>query len=218
MTVLSPPPQDELEALIREARARRRRRWIRGTTATAAVAALALAVHSVAVGGRSAHSTAANRQPAANASCGVAAGWRLRLGAPWSEATGQHTAPFVLIRNGATGCTLHGYPTIVLRDAAGQVLPFRFSHRGDQMVTGRPPGTVRVAAHRSAYFVFNKYRCDIRSQAAARLVQVQLPGVRGRLEVRLYRTIIDYCPAETPSRTIAVTPIVATSAAASAYP
>jgi hypothetical protein len=222
MSVLTPPPSrpDELEALIREARERQLRRRLLIAAAVAVAAAVGLSVYGLADGGGASPGSASSGGPTslASASCGVAAGWQLRLGSLWAEQTGQHTAPFVLTRLGPTACTLDGYPGIVLRDAEGRVLPFRYSHRGDQMVTGRAPHAVRVPAHGHAFFVLNKYRCDIRAQDTARLARVRLPGVRGVLRLRLPRyPTLDYCPKDAPSRTVAVTPIVARAAQASAH-
>lgn len=53
-TVAAPPKsprQDELEALIREARARRRRRWMIGAAAVAVLAGAALGINSIVSGG-----------------------------------------------------------------------------------------------------------------------------------------------------------------------
>jgi hypothetical protein len=51
-SVVSPPEssQDELELLIREARARQRRRWLCGAAAVALASAVALGAYSVAAG------------------------------------------------------------------------------------------------------------------------------------------------------------------------
>src|SRR5438045_1664977 len=60
MSVLSPPEQreDELELLIREARARKRKRWLGAAAFMALLAGAALAVYSIASGGSSAGSKA----------------------------------------------------------------------------------------------------------------------------------------------------------------
>jgi len=57
VTVIAPPPQDELEALIREARARQRRRWLGAAAVIALLAGAALVISSIITGG----STAARR-------------------------------------------------------------------------------------------------------------------------------------------------------------
>jgi len=60
VTVLAPPPQDELELLIREARARQRRRWI-GTAG--AIAGVVLAGYSIAGGSGSSGKNAGAQAP-----------------------------------------------------------------------------------------------------------------------------------------------------------
>jgi Protein of unknown function (DUF4232) len=206
-----PPSHDELEALIKEARARQLRRRLFGAAGVAIAAASGLVVYAFAIGGTQPTNTASGGRPlTAAAPCGVAAGWRLRLDPRgWSEPTGQHTAPVVLTRVGAQPCTLDGYPTVTFLDARGRGLDFRYSHRGDEVVTSHSPRTVRVGGHGSAFFLLNKYRCDLHAVGVASRLRVGLPGVRGRLVVPLTYPTMDYCPADAPSRTIAVSPIVA---------
>lgn len=214
-----PPSHDRLEALIKEARARQLRRRLVGTAAVAVAAALGLGIYALLGGGQRTDVAAGGRPRAALAPCGTAAGWRLRLDGVWSEPTGRHTAPLALTRTGGSACALHGYPKIALLGARGQVLDFRYSHRGDLVVAARPPQAVRVGGHGSAYFLLDKYRCDLRAQNVARWLRVALPGVSGSLTLRLPRyPIIDYCPADPPSRTIAVSPLVARLDQAAARP
>ena len=205
-----PPSHDELEALIKEARARQLRRRLLVAAGFAIAAALGLSIYASLGGSAGRTVTAAGSRPAAAAAaCGVAGGWRLELDGLWSEPTGQHTAPLAITRTGASACTLSGYPTVSLLDARRHMLSFRYSHRGDLVVDARKPRPVHVGSHGSAYFLLNKYRCDVRSLSAARWLRVALPGVRGSLVLRLpHYPILDYCPAEPPSRTVAVSPIV----------
>jgi hypothetical protein len=213
-----PPAHDALEALIREARARQLRRRLLGAAGFAIAAALGLSIYASLGGSAGRTANASGGRPAVVAApCGVAGGWRLKLDELWSEPTGQHTAPLAIRRTGASACTLSGYPTVSLLDARGQMLGFRYSHRGDLVVDARKPRPVRVGGHSAAYFLLNKYRCDIRSLSAARWLRVALPGVRGSLVLRLpHYPILDYCPAEPPSRTVAVSPIVGSLSRAAA--
>jgi len=213
-----PPSHDELEALIKEARARQLRRRLVCASGVALAAALGLSIYASMTGGARHSATGQEGRPQPGVtSCGVPGGWRLKLGGLMSEPTGQHTAPLALTRTGASACTLSGYPIVALFDARGQQLNFRYSHRGDLVVAAQRPHTVHVGEHGSAYFLLNKYRCDIRSVSVARWLRVTLPGVRGPLRLRLpHYPIIDYCPAEPPSRTITVSPIVGGLAQATA--
>jgi hypothetical protein len=103
---------------------------------------------------------------------------------------------------------LDGYPTVVLLNGQRQPIPFSYSHRGDQVVTSHSPRVVHVEGHGAAFFLFNQYRCDIRSQSSAGWLLVKLPGVSGSLVMELRNEFIDFCPAEPPSRTVAVSPLV----------
>ena len=205
-----PPSHDELEALIKEARARQLRRRLLGAAGIAAAAAVGLGVHALATGPAQRTSATSGGRPRLATGCGVAGGWHLRTDGLWSEPTGQHTVPLAIARTGAKPCTLDGYPTVVLLNRHGQRLAFSYSHRGDQVVTSHPPHVVRVEGYGSAYFLLNKYRCDISAQSAARWLRVRLPGVSGWLTVELRNTnpSIDFCPDEPPSGTIAVSPVV----------
>ena len=213
-----PPSHDELEALIKEARARQLRRRLLGAAGVAIAAAVGLSLSALGTGGATRSSAAPGKSPAqAGAPCGVAQGWSLKLAGTWSEPTGQHTAPLAITRTGASACTLTGYPTVSLLDSHGQRLNFRYSHGGDLVVAARPPRTVRVGGNGSAYFLLNKYRCDTRATDVARWLRVSLPGVRGQVILRLPRyPILDYCPVAAPSTAVAVSPIVADVAQAAA--
>jgi hypothetical protein len=214
-----PPSQDELEALIKEARARQLRRRLLGAAGIAIAAAVGLSVYALTADTARRPGTATKARPRAALPCAAAGGWRLRANGLWSEPTGQHTAPFRVIRVGARPCTLRGYPSIVLLDARGRRLDFRYSHRGDLVISAHPPRPVHVSGNGAAYFMLNKYRCDIRSVALARWLRVGLPGVRGRLVLRLPPSpLLDFCPRELPSTTIAVSPIVARPIQAVAQP
>jgi hypothetical protein len=205
-----PPSHDELEALIREARSRQRRRRLLGAAGVAVVAALALSVYGLLGLGAQRTAASSGGGPQATTSCGVASGWRLRMDpSGWSEPTGQNTAVIYLLRRGSNSCSLRGYPTIVLSDSGGRTLGFRYSHGGDLVVSARAPQTVHTG-RRGAFFIFDKYRCDVRAAGVARELRVRVPGVRGWLALRLpHYPIIDFCPAEGPSTTIAVSPVVA---------
>src|SRR6476659_4818168 len=102
-----PPSHDELEALIKEARARQLRRRLLGAAGVAIAAALGISIYAFVIGAVQRTSIAPGRGPgAAGSPCGVAGGWRLKLDGLWSEPTGQHTAPLAINRTGTSACTL----------------------------------------------------------------------------------------------------------------
>ena len=86
MSVVSPPPvippkHDELEALVREARARQRKRWLGTAALIALLAGGALVAHSIASGGRTnaAHARSKGAPVKATQECGIqVAGTRIR--------------------------------------------------------------------------------------------------------------------------------------------
>ncbi len=137
-----------------------------------------------------------------------------------SPATGQNPLSFVLTNRGAKACVLDGYPTVALLDARGKRLPFRISHGGDQMVTSRPPVAVRMLPRRSAFFVLNKYRCDLGSLKVAKTLRVGFPGVHTSARLRATLPpygVIGYCGRGDAGSTVTVSPIEPTLAAALAH-
>ena len=212
-----PPAPDELEALIKEARARRLRRRLLGAAGVAIASALGLSVYALTTGGGSQQSnaTSSNRPRAAAAPCNSAAGWRLWIHGTWSEPTQSNTAPLAVTRVGGQSCTLRGYPQIVLLGASGRKLDFPYTHHGDLVVAARKPRAVHVAGWGSAFFLLNKSSCVVRNAKLARQLQVRLPGVRGVLTLRLpHYPMLGYCP--NGVMTVAVSPIVANLSQAAA--
>jgi hypothetical protein len=152
---------------------------------------------------------------ARHAAC-AATDLRLALGPGVSEATGQHTLALRL-ENRGPACTLDGYPTVTLSDAAGTI-PFVVRHGGDQMLTSRPPALVVVPHDRAAFVLLNHYRCDLGDRRLARVVRLGLPGARRgpalalALGPRARRPA--YCGAGDPGSTMTVSPFEPTLLAA----
>ena len=119
-----------------------------------------------------------------------------------SEATGQHTSDFSFTNVSASACVLDGYPGAVLSDSAGRVLPFVYSHSGDQMTTNRAPRAANLPKGGIAWLRLNKYRCDIPGQDAATNLRLTLPSDGGSLDLPVS---VGYC-SETPSLTVTVSP------------
>ena len=126
-----------------------------------------------------------------------------------SEATGQRTGTVILRNASRRSCLLSGYPKLAFLDARRQLLRFRISHRGDQMIPPRSQQPIALAPGGRAYFAFNKYRCDIRPRARARYLRVAVRNGSGSKVLRLPPyLILDYCPVELPSLTITVSPFL----------
>ena len=54
----------------------------------------------------------------------------LHPGTPVAPMTGEHAVMYVLTNRGSVARTLSGYPQIVLYDATGAALPFRYARGG----------------------------------------------------------------------------------------
>ena len=217
------PSHDDAELLIKEARERQQRRRLLGAAGVAIAAGLTLGIHAVVNVDREHPRVHSSRGPRAVAApCSAAAGWGLRLDGTWSEPTEQETAPLEVTRVG-TPCTLRGYPHVVLLGAGGHRLDFRYSHGGDIVVAKHSPRAVHIAQGGSAFFLLNKNTCVVRNRNLAHWLRVTLPGVRGRLILRLpHYPMLGFCPtrlprgAIDPGMTIAVSPIVANLSQATA--
>jgi hypothetical protein len=137
MTVLAPPPQDELELLIREARARQRKRRL-GAAALLALAAGLAAAASALVSASQHGETGKAGRPAPVAPARPCRTGQLRLGKPsFDGAFTAHAVDNVTFTNASSrSCSLRGWPTIEA------VLP------GSRMVLARA-GRVRNATSRA---------------------------------------------------------------------
>ncbi len=127
---------------------------------------------------------------------------RPRPGMRVSEASGQDTVDWQLTNVTSSTCVLDGYPAVSLRDVAGRVLPFVYSHRGDQMTTGTEPSPVYLPSGSAAWIRVNKYRCDI---AATDYASRMVLGFRHNGGSLVVPAGFSYC-AEAPSLTVTVSP------------
>lgn len=144
---------------------------------------------------------------------------RIQSGPSVTPKTGQNPLSFVLTNRANTTCTLRGYPTVELLDRRGKRLPFVITHRGDQMVTSRPPTRAFVRAGGTAFVVINKYRCDVRSFDVARTLRLGLPGQRRMArQIRLGRVAsFAYCGNGDPGSIVAVSPFEPSLAATASH-
>lgn len=116
-----PPGPDELEALIREARARQRKRWLGAVTVVALLAGGALVAYAVAGSQRpTANNEGAPRPTAFSPRCRTG---QLRLSEAFGgAAAGSDWFDFAFTNVSATSCTLRGWPSVELRFAGGRLL------------------------------------------------------------------------------------------------
>jgi len=96
-----------------------------------------------------------------------------------SPMTGEHAVMYALTNRGPAACTLKGYPQVVLTDATGAVLPFRYAEGGGAYITSARPVTVVLAHGASAYVLVAKYRCDLGIENNATTIRLTLPRTHG---------------------------------------
>jgi len=96
-----------------------------------------------------------------------------------SPMTGEHAVMYALTNRGPAACTLKGRPHVVLTDATGAVLPFRYAQGGGAYVTSASPVTVVLAPGASAYVLVAKYRCDLGIENNATSIRLTLPTTHG---------------------------------------
>jgi hypothetical protein len=126
-----PPSHDELEALIKEARARQLRRRLLAAAGIALVAALGLAVYAIASGGNQLSRSAAQSRPASVPFCRSA---QLSGSTGFQGATGTMLG-FVTLRNEAdVACSLPQKRPLMSISWRGKVIPTE-EHA---MLTGPP--------------------------------------------------------------------------------
>jgi hypothetical protein len=156
MSTVAPPPHDELEALIREARARQHRRWLAGAAVAAASAAVVVGVYAI-VGGHSRASGQGQARRPPLASVPRCRPEQLRVSEHGDGAyTGHSVLEFAIANVSGTSCTVRGRPRVQLvmrggRVRPGDVYPLRnVRRRSDATV---PPRTVVLRPGGSASFL-----------------------------------------------------------------
>jgi hypothetical protein len=134
--------------------------------------------------------------------------------------TGEHAVMFALTNRGAVTCSLSGYPKVVLYDAAGAELPFRYARGGGAYVTSRKPVTVVLARGALAYVLVAKYRCDLGVARNATVIRLTLPtrgaAFAGREALAIAGAAgLSYCRGgpRDPGQVIAVSPVEPTQQA-----
>jgi hypothetical protein len=155
--------------------------------------------------------SAGHGAPLSSSSCRLSQ-FAVRLGPDVSEKTGQHTVMLRLVNRGRRACVFDGYPRIRTYDRVG-LIPFAITHRGDQMVTSRPPSRVVVRPQRAAWVAVNHYRCDLGEVRAATTLRIDKAVI----------TLLDpyqrlaYCGKGDPGSTLAVSPFEPTLRATLAH-
>jgi Protein of unknown function (DUF4232) len=104
----------------------------------------------------------------------------LRHGTAVVPMTGEHAVMYRLTNRGPVSCTVRGYPRVVLYDAKGRALPFRYADGGGAYVTVKKPVTVVLKPGASAYVLVAKYRCDLGIVRNATTIRLTLATADGK--------------------------------------
>lgn len=155
MNVVAPPPQDELELLIREARARQLRRRLMGAAAVAAVAAAGLSVWAALPGKKNAQPPRPARHlvEAAIAPCSPT---QLSISLPRRFAgTGHLNGDLRFTNTTSDRCRMSGWPTVIAVEPNGKAIrATRIPHLADAWAlnwpSSRPYRPVVLGRGRSA--------------------------------------------------------------------
>jgi hypothetical protein len=133
---------------------------------------------------------------------------KLRIGPFIEPLSQQHVLALTLTNTSGSSCELRGYPAVTLRTAKGAALAVRYRDAGDEMLTSRRPVTVRLTPGARAYLAVNQFSCNAPAPGLAGRIDVRLPGVRGRLAIRLdHYPYLSSCGRGDPGRFIDVAPI-----------
>jgi uncharacterized protein DUF4232 len=185
-----PPSQEDLETLIREARARQRRRRLTAAFAVGLAAAAAMGVYGGLAGSSSTSTRSRQRGPAALSSLPHCRSDQLRLTAPrmWGAAAGSLIEGFTLTNASRRTCAVSGWPDVRRLGRSGRPIPVTLERWVYEQHGPAPFRVVRLRPGRAASFpVFGEdwnHAVD-RACPNARTVRVEPPGGRGWLSVAL---------------------------------
>lgn len=129
------------------------------------------------------------------------------------QATDDRGVAFRLRNSGPSACRLAGYPTVVLMDRAGTVLPFRYTNGHNPYITRRRPVAFALAPGHAAHVGIAKYECTLGGRGLGVRIAVTLPGGGPALSTSLSgRALsISYCVGgpRDPGNTVGISPLEA---------
>jgi hypothetical protein len=140
--------------------------------------------------------------------------------------TGEHAVLYTLTNRSPRTCTVRGYPRVILYEASGQVLPFRYADGGGPYVTSAKAATVVLAPRSIAYLLVAKYRCDLGIVGTAATIKLTLPAGHGQVFTAreplgtLGSAGLSYCAGgrRDPGQLVTLSPVEPTQQAASGLP
>jgi hypothetical protein len=147
-----PPPQDELELLIKEARARQRKRRLIAAVTVVFVAGAALGMYA-GLHSRATANAGGVGGPAAGGSLPRCDSAQLRLTVPpWGAAAGSLYEPATLTNTSGSSCAVAGWPAVRRFNAAGQRIPVRIERWVYRLRGAAAYSVVNLAPGRAATF------------------------------------------------------------------
>jgi uncharacterized protein DUF4232 len=171
MTIESPPrppTQDELDALIREARQRQLRRRLVGVAFVALAASAALAIHSVLASSGKASASSGQSRGLVLSACRMPNFAINEIPISGADALDRFGLQFT--NQSSSPCRLDGYPVLRFSDSKG-VIPFLVRYLGKLRA-------VTVPGRHAIFTVFSKFRCDIGVSRSTIKTTIGFPGQR----------------------------------------
>jgi hypothetical protein len=166
--------EDELDALIEEARRRARRRRLGYLGLAVAATVTAGSAYLAITGGGDSGTSDQSASSAPVATCRPS---NLVLSSRLIQPMyGMDAVLFAVTSRSRAPCSIGGYPHVELL-ANGRSLRFRYRRGGDPYITTREPSQLTLTPGAPGFFDVAKYRCDAGAASPpASTVRVTLPG------------------------------------------
>jgi hypothetical protein len=96
---------------------------------------------------------------------------------PPTAATGEQSVLAVLVNRSPGSCSVEGVPRVVLKDAGGHTMPFRYVNASGMYVPHTKPTRISLSPGAHAYVKLGKYRCDFAGERFAATIRLTGSGV-----------------------------------------
>jgi hypothetical protein len=94
-----------------------------------------------------------------------------------TAATGEQSVIVVLVNRSHALCGVEGVPRVVLKDARGHTMPFRYENSSGMYVPHARPTRISLSPGAHAYVKLGKYRCDFLGERLAAAIRLTASGV-----------------------------------------
>jgi hypothetical protein len=92
-------------------------------------------------------------------------------------ATGEQSVTAVLVNRSPGSCSVEGVPRVVLKDASGHTMPFRYVNASGMYVPHTKPTRISLSPGAHAYVKLGKYRCDFAEERLVATIRLTASGV-----------------------------------------